>query len=88
MPLTWIALVKLQEPDQIASYFAMMSKKPLNTKSRLDELVDSFPADKILSFLDEAFENHLRGTNLTGPPLAEQYYILTELKAVIMAAGQ
>ena len=56
--------------------------------NRLAELLEFFPLETITSFLDEAFANHLRATSNTGPPLAEQYFILCELKAIIAEAEQ
>lgn len=56
--------------------------------NRLDELVQNYSVEKLNSMLDEWFEGHLSTTNLTGPPLADHYFILCEIKALISVAGQ
>ena len=54
--------------------------------TRLQDLLEVHPAAKIEAFFDEAFENHIRQTSLPGPALADQFFILNELKEVIREA--
>lgn len=55
--------------------------------TRLQDLVESHGPQKINSFLDESFECMLRESNLTGPPMADNCQILTELKDIIRDAA-
>ena len=70
---------------QIFNMNNMNNEKIIN---RLTELIEAYTAKNITSFLDEAFENHLRATSNTGPPLANNYFVLCELKAIISEADQ
>jgi len=51
--------------------------------SRLKELAEFFPPEKVEQAFNELFENHLRVTSLSGPPLALQYFLMNELKAIM-----
>lgn len=60
-----------------------MKPQPHKAVTRLQELLEVHPAAKIEAFFDEAMENHIRQTSRSGPALADQYFILSELRQVI-----
>jgi hypothetical protein len=60
-----------------------MAKHTPKPFTRLQDLLEVHPAAKIEAFFDEALENHIRQTSLPGPVLADQFFILTELKEVL-----
>jgi len=51
--------------------------------ARLTELAEFFPMGKIELSFNEIFEYHLKVTTLSGEPLALQYFLLNELKAIM-----
>jgi len=51
--------------------------------TRLKELSEFFPTEKVELSFNEIFENHLRVTSLSGEPLALQYFLMNEVKAIL-----
>lgn len=50
--------------------------------ARLAELVEVYQGPTIEEILDEWFQDHLVCTSLSGQPLANGYYLLTQIKEI------
>jgi hypothetical protein len=51
--------------------------------TRLKELAEFFPPETIEPAFNEIFENNLRCTTQSGEPLALQYFLMNEVKAIL-----
>jgi len=54
--------------------------------TQICDLVSVYPVSTFEEFIDEMFQNHLECTTMSGRPLANGYYFLTQLKQVFKTA--
>ena len=56
--------------------------------TRLKDICESYPGERINEFLDEAFEYYLCNTTQSGKPLAEEFFLMSEIKRVFNEASR
>lgn len=55
---------------------------------RIAELVEVYQGPTIEEYLDEMFQNHLELTSMSGKPLSDGYYLITQIKQIFKVAAQ